>query len=131
MLRCIFSLLVLATISSFCLAQDGSTGALRGSVLDPSGRNIAGAGVALVNDATGAHFKQTSDLRGRFVFDLLPPGEYSARVTAEGMSPELSPSLHVAVGGETAIDFKLALAGVHESVTVSAAPRSVETEPRG
>ena len=131
MSRCIFSLLVLATISSLCLAQDSSTGAFRGSVLDPSGRSIAGASVALVNDATGAHFEQTSDLRGRFVFDLLPPGEYSARVTAEGMSPELSPSIHVVVGGETAIDFKLALAGVHENLTVAAEPRSIETEPRG
>ncbi len=131
MSRCIFSLLVLATISSFCLGQDSSTGALRGSVFDPSGRSIAGASVAVVNDATGAHFEQTSDLRGRFVFDLLPPGEYSARVTAEGMSPELSPSIHVAVGGETAIDFTLTVAGVHENVTVSAEPRSVETEPRG
>jgi Carboxypeptidase regulatory-like domain/TonB dependent receptor-like, beta-barrel len=131
MSRCIFSLLVLSTISSACLGQDSSTGALRGSVLDPSGRSIAGAGVALVNDATGVHFEQTTDLRGRFVFDLLPPGEYSARVTAEGMSPELSPSIHVVVGGETAIDFKLTVAGAHENVTVSAEPRCVETEPRG
>src|SRR5215470_2666607 len=131
MSRCIFSLLVLSTISSACFGQDSSTGALRGSVLDPSGRSIAGASVALINDATGVHFEQTSDLRGRFVFDLLPPGEYSARVTAEGISPELSPSIHVVVGGETAIDFRLALAGVHENVTVSAEPRSVETGPRG
>jgi len=57
------------------------------------------------------------------VFDLLPPGEYSARVTPEGMSPELSPSIHVVVGGETAIDFKLTVAGAHENVTVSAEPR--------
>jgi len=47
------------------------------------------------------------------------------------MPPQLSPSIHVAVGGETEIDFKLAVAGVRESVTVSAGPRSVETEPRG
>ncbi len=36
-----------------CLVQDASTGAIRGTVLDPSGKSIAGATVALVNDATG------------------------------------------------------------------------------
>src|SRR5438477_10120349 len=47
------------------------------------------------------------------------------------MSPQLSPGIHVAVGGATEISFKLALSGAHESVTVSAEPRSVETQPRG
>lgn len=101
MSRCIFSLVVLAAISSACLAQDSSTGAIRGSVLDPSGRSIAGASVVLANDATGAHFEQTSDFRGRFAFELLPPGDYTARVSAEGMSPQLSPGIHVAIGGES------------------------------
>ena len=131
MSRCILSLVVLTAISSACLAREGSTGAIRGTVLDPSGRSIPGASVALVNDATGVHFEQTSDLRGKFAFELLPPGDYSARVTAEGMSPQLSPGIHVSIGGEAEIAFKLALAGVRESVTVSAAPRAVETEPRG
>src|SRR5215470_3769101 len=131
MSRCVFSLVVLTAVSSACFAQDSSTGAIRGTVLDPSGRTIAGASVALANDATGIHFEQTSDLRGRFVFELLPPGDYTARVTADGMSPELGPGIHVAIGGETEITFKLVLAGIHENVTVSAEPRSVETEPRG
>jgi Carboxypeptidase regulatory-like domain/TonB dependent receptor len=130
MSRCILSLIVFAA-TSLAFAQDGSTGAIRGAVLDPSGRSIAGVSVALVNDATGVHFEQTSDLRGRFTFELLPPGDYTARVTADGMSPQLSPGIHVAIGGETEISFKLVLAGVRETVTVSAEPRSVETEPRG
>src|SRR5436190_1989993 len=127
MLRCFLSLVALVALSFSCFAQDGSTGAIRGIVLDPSGRNIAGATVALLNDATGLHYESTSDKIGNFAFDLLPPGDYSARVTAEGMSPEVSPGIHVAVGGASEISFRLALAGAHESVTVSAEPRSVET----
>ncbi|PYV56160.1 MAG: hypothetical protein DMG96_42500 [Acidobacteria bacterium] len=68
-----------------CLAQDSSTGAIRGTVLDPSGNRVAGATLALVNDATGAHYEQTSGHNGQFAFELLPPGDYSARVTAEGI----------------------------------------------
>ena len=47
------------------------------------------------------------------------------------MSPQMSPNLRVNVGSISEIIFKLTLAGVHESVTVSAEPKQVETEPRG
>jgi hypothetical protein len=73
-----------------CFSQDGSTGSFRGIVLDPSNGRIPGATVALVNISTAFHYQQTSDAEGRFAFDLLPPGDYSARVTAEKMSPQLS-----------------------------------------
>jgi hypothetical protein len=131
MLRCIFFLVAFFAFSFSCLAQDGSTGAIRGTVLDASGHSVAGATVALGNNATGVHYEQMSDIAGHFAFELLPPGDYSARVTAEGMSPQLSPGIHVAIGGASEISFKLAVAGAHESVTVSAEPRSVETQPRG
>ena len=126
---CCFILFIAFSFS--CLGQDGSTGAIRGTVLDPSGNRIAGATVALVNDANGVHYERASDSRGQFAFELLPPGDYSARVAGEGMSPQLSPGIHVAVGGASEITFKLALAGARESVTVSAEPHSVETQPRG
>jgi len=114
-----------------CSAQDGSSGALRGSVLDPSGSRVAGAAVALVNNATGFRYEHETDREGRFAFELLPAGEYTARVTADGMSPQLSQSLLVEIGGATEITFKLAVASARESITVSAEPRMVETQPRG
>ncbi len=98
-------------LSSPCFSQDGSTGSFRGTVLDPSGSRIAGATVALINSATAFHYQQTSDAEGRFAFGLLPPGDYSARVTAEKMSPQLSPFLRVTLGGVTEIEFKLQIAG--------------------
>jgi hypothetical protein len=126
-----FFFAVISLFSSFCLAQDGSTGAVRGIVLDLSGSRISGATIALVNNSTAFHYEQTSDAEGRFAFGLLPPGDYSARVTADKMSPQLSPFLRVTLGGVTEINFKLQIAGAHENVTVSAEPRTVETEPHG
>lgn len=116
---------------SLCFAQDSSTGAVRGMVLDPAGHRIVGATIALVNNATGFHYQQTSDLEGGFVFQVLPPGEYSARVTADGMSPQVNPNLSVVIGTATEIEFKLSIAGTQENVTVSAEPKPVETEPHG
>lgn len=130
-MQCARLVALILLFSSFCLSQDGSTGTVCGTVLDPSGRAMVGAAVALVNNATAFHYQQISDPEGRFAFALLPPGDYSARVTANKMSPQLSPFLRVTLGGVTEIDFKLQIAGARENVTVSAEPRAVETEPHG
>ena len=120
------------TVLALCsagYAQDASTGALRGTVLDSSGSRIADATITLVSDPTGFRYSISSDSEGRFGFELLPPGDYLARATASGMSPQVTPPLHVAVGGVTEIDFKLTVAGTRETVTVSGAPPLVETQP--
>src|SRR5580704_4883171 len=92
------------------ISQDTSTGAIRGTVVDASGGRVPGANIALVNGATGFRYGATSDAEGQFSFQLLPPGDYSGRATAEKMSPQLTPKLHVDLGGTTEIEFKLAVA---------------------
>jgi len=112
-------------------AQDSATGAIRGTVLDSSGSRIAQASIVAVNIATGRRFTGTSDAEGRFTLDLLPPGDYSARVAAQGMSAQVTPQLHVDVGGAAELEFHLTVAGAHENVTVSGEPTLVETKPAG
>jgi hypothetical protein len=110
-------------------AQDATGGAIRGMVDDPHGLRIAGATVAIVNIDTGMRRFATSDAEGRFVFVLLAPGDYSARSEAPGMSPQITPQIHVDVGGVTELNFHLAVAGAQENITVSGAPPAVETQP--
>ena len=110
-------------------AQDASTGAIRGLVSDPSGGRIPNASVAFVNNATGFRYITTSDADGRFALDLLPPAEYSGRVEAQGMSAQVIEHLRVEVGGSVRVEFKLLIAGVKETVTVSGEPPLVETQP--
>src|SRR5579864_9765353 len=74
-------------------AQDASTGAIRGTVSDSTGRRIVDASIALVDEAQGFRYFVTSDAEGKFRFELLPPGEYSARAVAPDMSPQLPPKL--------------------------------------
>src|ERR1051326_283104 len=110
-------LLFLFAVSAF--AQDASTGAIRGLVSDSFGGRIPNASIAFVNNATGFRYVATSDADGRFTFDLLPPGEYSGRVEAQGMSAQVAEHLRVEIGGAVQMEFKLVIARVKETVTVS------------
>ncbi len=123
--------LISGLLFSTALAQEGSTGAIRGTVADSSGGRIGSATVVLVNAATNFRYSTTTDVTGRFAFELLPPGDYSARVESPGMSAQTTPRLHVDVGGTAELEFKLAVAGVKESITVSGEPPFVETQPSG
>jgi hypothetical protein len=80
------------------LAAQDATGSIRGTVLDSTGSRIAQASIAVVNTSTGTRYTATSDAEGGFALELLPPGDYSARVVAEGMSPQVTPQLHVDIG---------------------------------
>src|SRR5215469_14849535 len=102
-MRNLLGLIAVLALTSFCLAQDGSTGTLRGTVFDPTDHRVPRATIVLVNNATGFQYQQASDREGNFAFQLLPPGRYSARVTADGMSPQINPDLGVVVGGVTEV----------------------------
>ncbi|MGO9648960.1 MAG: carboxypeptidase regulatory-like domain-containing protein, partial [Terriglobales bacterium] len=78
---------------------------------------------------TGIRYHSATDSAGRFAVDLLPPGQYSARAEAEGMSPQISPVIRVEVGAAAQLTFKLKAAGPKESIAVSEAPRMAETDP--
>lgn len=125
----IVALLMFALTSLNAGAQDASTSALRGVVLDSKGATVQGATVTVVNLNTGVRYAATTNVEGVYFLDLLPPGDYSSRAEAMGMSPEVSPGLHLDVGGVTQLDFQLAVAGRKETVTVSGAPALVETQP--
>ena len=127
-----FFLISLLAVSMCCVrltAQDSATGSIRGIVLDPSSARVPQASVVVVNAATSTRYVTISDGEGRFVIELLPPGDYSGRAEAEGMSPQITPQLHVDVGGTTQLEFRLSVAGSQESLTVSSAPNLVETNP--
>ncbi|MFY9676820.1 MAG: TonB-dependent receptor [Terriglobales bacterium] len=126
-----FVVLTVVLSASLAWAQDASTGALRGSVVDAQGAAVTNADVVAISVETGMRYHTGTDSSGRFVVDLLPPGKYSARAEAEGMSPQVSPVIRVEMGEAEILIFKLMVAGPKETVTVSAAPPLVETTPTG
>jgi hypothetical protein len=128
--RALFSQLIfiIFLISSGAWGQDASTGALRGVVLDVQGAVITNADIVAIRVETGIRYHSATDSAGRFAVDLLPPGQYSARAEAEGMSPEISPLIRVEIGAAAQLIFRLKVAGPKETITVSDAPK-MEMDP--
>ena len=58
-----------------------STGMVRGSVKDATGKPVEGAKISIDADANNRHFETKSDKKGEFVQIGLPPGAY--KVSAE------------------------------------------------
>ena len=65
-------------------AQSAGTGALTGTVTDPSGSVIPGATVTLVSTDTNQTRTTTTGADGGYKFALLPPGTYRVRFGAVG-----------------------------------------------
>src|SRR5689334_8128571 len=75
----------------FCLAvavpaaySQETTGGIKGYVKDKSGATITKAEVELTSTALLASRKGETDSSGYFYFQLLPPGDYTVTVTANG-----------------------------------------------
>jgi len=67
------------------LAQGGATGAISGTVVDPSGAVVAGAEIRIVNQDTGALTRTTkTDADGSFTATLLPVGNFTVNVASPG-----------------------------------------------
>jgi len=124
---CAFVLIFL--LSEVGVSQDASTGALRGAVVDAQGTAVTNADIVAICVETGVRYHTATDQAGRFLMDLLPPGNYSARAEAEGMSPQVSPPIQIEVGASTRLIFKLGVAGPKETITVSESPHQVEASP--
>src|SRR5262249_30232425 len=68
-------------------AQSASTGALIGTIIDPTGAVLQNAQIALRNQGTGETRTAPSGHDGSYRFSLLPPGEYELTVDAVGFAP--------------------------------------------
>ena len=110
-IRNLFPIVIFLALATSLWGQDAATGGLRGVVLDAHEARVVGADIVAIRMETGIRYHTATDSAGRFLLDLLPPGDYSARAEAEGMSPQVSPTVRVEVGGASQLTFKLSVAG--------------------
>jgi hypothetical protein len=93
-----------------------ATGTLQGRVLDPQGRAVSGAHVAVEKEGAALRREATTDAAGSFTLPELPAGSYSLVTEAQGFAPRTHKGLTVEVGQSYRLDVTLEVGAVTESV---------------
>ena len=125
MLRCLLVLLLLTGMALPASAQN-ATGAIIGTVTDPSGAVIANATVTATNSDTGATRTASTGNLGTFRFENLQPGEYQVKAEAQGFSTQTQ-KLAVRVANTTTSNFAMSIGQSSEVVEVTGAAAVVST----
>lgn len=111
-------------------AQSAVTGAVGGTVTDPSNAIVSGATVTLTNTDTGREDTQVTAADGRFRFISLQPGNYVLAVKASGFSDYKREGLIVEVGRLTNADASLVITGASVTVDVIADSSTVNVDTK-
>ncbi|MBK7934351.1 MAG: carboxypeptidase regulatory-like domain-containing protein [Acidobacteria bacterium] len=126
-------LLASGIIMLFCALMafsQGTTGQLSGTVTDPNGAVIAGAAVKVTNTGTNTSRETTTNGDGSWSVSLLPPGNYSVDVKANGFGSYTSTAV-VTLAQTTIIDSQLSVSQNINVVNVDAPALQVETSTSG
>jgi hypothetical protein len=107
-------------------AQSPTTGQISGVVKDPSGATVVGAEVS-AKSSNGTNRTESSGAEGRYIFALLPPGEYVVHVEAKGFAAYDSGKIEVRITEFSEADINLSIAGSAQSVTVTGTTTEIQT----
>jgi hypothetical protein len=107
--------LLLVSVSAWGQA----TTSVRGTIVDPSGKAVAGATVVLANSESKIERTTTTEEQGEYQFLLVPPGNYRLTVTVSGFRRHEQTDLQLLVNTPTTANVQLSIGGATETVTVS------------
>src|SRR5467141_1228970 len=108
--------------------QTANTGAIAGSVSDPSGALVAAAALVVKSQATQEERDLTTDAEGNFSVPFLTPGNYDLTVRTPGFQPLVLKSVQVQITEVSRLKIQLTISGAKEQITVSAKPPLLQTE---
>jgi uncharacterized protein YfaS (alpha-2-macroglobulin family) len=105
----------------------GDTGAIGGTVADPSGAVIPNATVTATHQYKSEHvFTTTTDEEGKFLLRNLPSGHYTVRVDAPAFNQTVVIDVPVQSATLATLSVNLEAGGVSETVTVTSNASSVD-----
>ena len=123
----LLSVASLALAATSLLAQTASTGALNGTVTDPSGQRAAGVMIQVTAAATGEVHRATTKSDGSYLVPLLAPGVYSVEASAKGFKTLAFQSIAVYVTETATLNIRMELGGLAERVVVEGEATQLET----
>lgn len=125
--KCFFLWLVFSLVANFTWAQS-ETATVSGQVVDPSGLNITGAQVKLVDIDRDTSTSATTNNNGLYMFSSVRPGRYRMDVAVAGFKVVNVTGLTVNVQDHLEQNFKLVVGSISESITVEGGAPLVDTE---
>jgi carboxypeptidase family protein len=123
----LFIVIVTVQFSPTKVLAQGATGALNGTIMDPSSAVVPGVKVSLKNLDTQVVQDAVTNNAGRYVFVAIPPGRYSIEVTKEGFKVSATSEFTLAVNQTLTQDVQLVVGATTQQVTVQTNVNSVET----
>ncbi|MGH9477182.1 MAG: carboxypeptidase regulatory-like domain-containing protein [Terriglobales bacterium] len=127
MLGCVASLAMLLLLTAPVMAQTASTGAVQGTITDPSNAAIPGAKITLANPATGAVYSAQSGAHGGYTLPSVTPGTYLMTVNAAGFKAYKLGSLAVTVNKASLLNVRMQVGTASQEVTVTADSLQLQT----
>ena len=125
----VFALLASAATLFFSVVAfgQGTTGTLRGQVLDPAGAAVANAQVTAINKETGVSTKTVTTSAGAYSFPSLLPGRYAVTVELSGFKKYVKNDVAVLADRDNVADAQLELGVATETIEVNAGSVQVQT----
>ncbi len=124
-------LALLATVFSACITTPAfaqvDTGAVRGTVTDPSGAVIPNAKATLTNVGTGLTVSTVTGADGTYTFSPVKIGSYTVKVESPGFRESVV-NVTVDVQQQARADFKLVAGGATQQVEVTAVAPQLQTQ---
>ena len=119
---------LLVCASGITFGQNSGSGAISGTVTDPSGSVGPSASVIVHNSDTGVDRTLTTNDAGIYVATFLQPGRYEITAAKPGFSKTERRGITLEVGRTLTIDFSLTVQSSVETVTVNAESPVMDTE---
>jgi hypothetical protein len=123
----------LVLLAAFCVcssaayAQLSGTGAISGTVEDPTGAVVVGATVTVTNVDTNVATVKTTTRAGDYDIATLIPGTYTVTVAAAGFEGYKQENVTVNALETVSVNVKMTVGQATETVTITSAPPLLET----
>ncbi len=120
-------LVLTGLVGGIARAQLAGTGAIAGTVQDPTGAIVPGATVTATNTSTNVATSRTSTSAGDYNITPLIPGTYVLTVKAQGFQGYTQQNITVDALSTVSVNAKLTVGQSSEMVTVTSAPPMLDT----
>jgi hypothetical protein len=122
------ALLVIATMTPLgANAQMAGTGAISGTVTDPTGAVIPNASITVVATDTNQSTVRQSTSAGDYDVTPLPPGKYTVTVTAPGFETFVQQNITVNALETVSLNIRLTVGKTGQTITVTSMPPNLTT----